>query len=104
MGLSPLPSIKISLLLPQRMQLATVVPLLTLYIPPPLLAEFLEKVQLVNLGEESKLVIPPPRLAAEFPEKEQLVTVVEEMVLYIPPPPKLPEFPEKEQLVTVGED
>ncbi len=58
------------------------------------------KMQLVSVGEESRLHIPPPVLA-ELPENVQLVSVgEEESQLDIPPP----ELPEKVQLVSVGEE
>ena len=51
------------------------------------------------------LNIPPPESLAEFPEKVQSVNVGEEYsVLYIPPPESLTGFPVKVQLVNVGED
>ena len=75
----------------------------SLNIPPPFVAWFLVKVQLVTVADEFALCIPPPSLV-EFSEKMQLITVGDEVKLDIPPPRLSALFPEKMQLVTIGEE
>ena len=84
-----------------RQFLSTVVPVLLLHSPPPLVeAELPEKVQFVSTEEEAELNTPAP-LLDEFPENRQLVTVGELAVLFIPPPLLEAVLPEKMQLLTV---
>ena len=46
-------------------------------IPPPQVAELLENLQLVTVGEESWVSIPPPATVAELLSNVQLVTIGE---------------------------
>jgi hypothetical protein len=80
---------------PDRVEEVTVrVPLLLIPPPVPLVAEFPDRVEEVTVTTVPLLLIPPPLFVAEFPDRVDKVTATEPR-LWMPPPTSPAEFPDR---------